>query len=1233
MAVASLAPEPTEADLPGLAIPVPDIGNRPKVQNPLFDLDLEGVEPPRGRASEDLPAVVTVNPPPAALESDLPAALSPQKNKGSAGNAAPVFAKPQPPAVRDVDLPGMVSSDSKDWTLPDVRTAAQPRSPVGERNPTVPASVVPAFARVATTSNPPALDDFEFELPSPLQAQKGFPELEGGRGAGSRRHATEPGGFDLPNLAAGLPATSAANIGLPSVPGRIDESKKTLTGTGSVPPPAAPAGSDIGEFGNAAMEVDLGLDFDVVSGGSGSAGRGGASDSGSEPPALFGLPTGSLPPAFGAGSAKRSGSEFDVSMGDMELPVAPASFPPKRPTTSSAPPASESVGSSGYGEVSLESSETELAVETEGDAKRGSLTGEVLEFGAVPQAASSSVPGAVAPASDIGLDATGRTNASLSGRDARREKIVGVGSTRTRLVAIVTAVVAIIGGSALTLLPDIGPFGSHVLIDQIRRKDNDALVRRHVEAGQKTLAADDFSGVAKVLADLESAGRDRERLRTLRAYTAYFAYAVEVRHGSQPQSRARAKVILDELGDKYELKYLGLAGAACAAVEGNLAKARRSIATETSRDPRSVDAQAISGEIFMLERRFDDALQTFHLVAKLEPSARAAFGLARAHFSLGQYEAATANAEQAIQRNPGHVGARLLLARIALGKQGDVELAQRRIGEALSLETQQSVADFVLGKTLTGDLHLLRSRISLAEAAFQEALEKDPRSAAALRGLGETLYRAGRYSESLARYEAGLQADPDDVLVAVGAAKAQLALERVREAGALLARLRQANPKNYAVNYWYAKAEEAAGNRDEAEKGYAAAIEVGGTDPIVVDAYVSMALLKNQQGRREEAQKVLATAQEKLPRMPKIHEAVGQLALSEGRYAAAVEQFKLAQTLDSSDLGIKFRLGVALRKNREFESAAKVFDEVTAVDRDYPGLALERGQLYEASGQTEEALRAFESALAKAPTDPDLMLRVACGKVAAGRAQQSEQLLKKVLEQRPNSAETHHCLGRAQLLDGSNLAVALRTLERAVELDPHRAEYHLYVGWAANEAGRVVVAEQALKKALELDQGLGDAYWQRGILRYRQGAVKDAVMDLTRALELRPGRYEAHAALADAYFDLGFEPKALEQWRLATVAQPDNATWRYRYGKLLQAAHRDADAKPELEAALELASKQSVMPRWAWEAHHLLARAIGSHPSAVKHWQAFLELAPRDNVYRDEAKQALAKLGQPWDRD
>src|SRR5262249_10180671 len=124
-----------------------------------------------------------------------------------------------------------------------------------------------------------------------------------------------------------------------------------------------------------------------------------------------------------------------------------------------------------------------------------------------------------------------------------------------------------------------------------------------------------------------------------------------------------------------------------------------------------------------------------------------------------------------------------------------------------------------------------------------------------------------------------------------------------------------------------------------------------------------------------------------------------------------------------------------------------------------------------------------------------------CGKASAGLGKEAEELVRKVLQKRPTSAEANHCLGRALLAQGTNLAEALKVLERSTEQDPNHAEYHLYVGWAANEAGRTAKAESSLKKALELDQGLADAYWQRGVLRNKQGAVRDAVKDLKKALE------------------------------------------------------------------------------------------------------------------------------------
>src|SRR5215471_9648967 len=196
------------------------------------------------------------------------------------------------------------------------------------------------------------------------------------------------------------------------------------------------------------------------------------------------------------------------------------------------------------------------------------------------------------------------------------------------------------------------------------------------------------------------------------------------------------------------------------------------------------------------------------------------------------------------------------------------------------------------------------------------------------------------------------------------------------------------------------------------------------------------------QGHAAEAQAKLDEAKKALPASAATYRALGDVDLASGRYEAAKESFQAALEQSPEDLTARFKLGVTLRRMNRFADAEQVFDKVAAVDKDFPGLALERGLLYEASNRTKEALDYYQQALARAPDDPDMMLRVGSAEVASGQASQAEEILRKVIGKRPNSAEVNHYLGRALLLKGTNLAEALRYLKRAVEIDNNRAEYH-----------------------------------------------------------------------------------------------------------------------------------------------------------------------------------------------
>ncbi len=1162
---------------------------------------------------------------------DLPAPV--------AAKPAPSAPKPPPPAAKppdsidldDLDLPAVGGGRREEPGLPaPIKSNKATQFGIGEFGDLdLPGAELPAAVRPRNPSpgeldldlpvvggrpRAPSFDD-ELGLPAPRQpeaiAGPDSIDLPSVGGAPSFGEIDLPiagegyGGGDLPSPT-GNARAGGAGVGLPAVP---DAGPPALAGdlpTASAALPQVSAGLPTAAAGLPTAAAGL----PTAAAGLPQSAAGLPNPAAGLPTNAAGLPTNAAGlPTNATGLPIPGGGEFAPGAGEWGSEAALGGEP-------GGVVRQEGGGGTDFGEVNLDmggGGEVSLDAEGPGPAR----SEDDMEFGGIPQ----ELPG--------GPQASGapRGIAPIQLAPPPAKKRVGL-----RAIAA-GVVVFVVGGAALSLVPDVGPFGAYWILDKLQSGEHERLLEDTKTRTRELLGKDTSADAKKALALVADARKKARRLPALPAYAAYVAYIAELRFGTNPEESARAKVLLDELVEVKDLKELDLARAAQQAAGGQADRARQMLQGIKSQGNAPVDALVLEGEMELGARDAAAAERAWQAAEAIEKSPRTAFGLARAKRAAGALLEAKKFAQSARERNADHVGAKLLVADVIWRTERKEDEALKLAEDVTKKAELASNGERVQAFTLLGEIHLTRSRISHAETAYAEALKIDPKAAEALAGLGDALFRSGRFSEALARFEAGTQADPESVNAKVGVAKSMLALERLQDANAMTKKLLAANPKSMRVFYWHGRVQEAMGARKEATEAYRKAIEFGGKDAEVVDAYIALALLENQAGQVEEAQKILGEAKEKLPETAALHVAFGDLAMTQGRYADAITELSAALKLDTDDVGAKFRLGVAHRKEKQFDAAGKYFDEVAKVDKEYPGLALERGLLFEASGKTEEALKAYEGALKRAPKDPDLMLRVGCGYAASGQGKKAEPLLRKVLHQRPSSAESHHCLGRALLVGGSNLAEALKTLERASDLDPNRAEYHMFVGWAAIEAGRMGRAESALKRALELDQGLADAYWQRGVLKHRGGAVRDAVKDLTKALELKPSRFEAHAALADTYADMGREADAITEWQKAIAADGENPTWRYRYGRLLVDNRRPAEAQEQLGKAIELGEKLDPRPRWMWEAHHRMARALGRSPAAAKHWQEFLKLGPRDSPYRDEAIKELAALGKPWDGD
>lgn len=1078
------------------------------------------------------------------------------------------------------------------------------------------------------------------------------PGLDGDQLGGSSGHNTALDPFENPQDAFGEAepgpdpfAAAAADPFVSAAPGGMP---RDTAATGA--PPFAPAGtvvypehanapqtqsdpfSDVGPgaAGGSAFDTSAGeapsfgdeadpFAADHAADPFGSSAGGSAFDtSGGESP--FSTPPAERGDPFGDASA----SPFDTAagIGDLDHPQPPPQAPGGDLSDGfddddDAAGVSRQEGGGGvdYGEVDLGGGDADsMFGESPG-------TDDGMEFGGVPQ---EDAPLGGPAEADVGGSALharmaiGAMPEIETDRQRRRK--------RRMRVAVASGFVVLVAGGSLTLLPEVGPFGAFYILDRVQQGPNQRLLAQTQQRVRELRNADVFKGVNEMVETAVKASDKSSRFKALLAYAAYVRYWAALRFGPLFEMEARAKVVLAELETEKGLPKLALAQAAQALTEGRLGDSRRLLDTIPGGDA-DTDVISLRGELELRAHDIDKAEKAWSKMLEVSPGAQAAYGLARAVFERRDFKRALELANKTIEFSPEHLGARTLIARMRWDD-GDEKSAVEALDFVVQRKGQASPGVLVAAYTWLGNIHLLRGRITQAEQAYNEALKLDARSGEALRGLGDTLYAAGRFNEALARFEAALEVDPASLSAAVGVGKTKVALERLEEAKAQLSKLYEDHKDDMNVAYWYGKVQEALGERDPARDAYARAIKAGGKKADSVKAYIALGNLQNQMGDVDGANATLAAAQNDLPESPELHKAMGRLALDQGRYDAAVTEFSRALELDAKDIEAKFALGTTYRRMRDFAQALSILDQVGKVDPNYPGYALERGLLYEQWGRIDEALKEYESALAKAPEDPDVMLRVGCARVGAGNGTGAEEILRKVEASRTQPAESSHCLGRALLLKG-DYAEALRLLSRAVDMAPRRAEYHLYMGWAAQEQGRLAEALASIKKALDLDQSLADAYWQRGVIAHRQTALLQALDDLNYALKLRPSRVEAHAELAGVYYDMGQEQRSLQEWAIATSQNPSNMLWRFRYGKLLVDNLRYGEAINELNAAIDMAMKEEIKPQWLWQAHYYIARALGLNERAIEHWKAYLDQAPSDSPYRDEAIATLKKLGEP----
>ena len=1238
------SPTPNKPTVPALTKPAAPAARAAlplsEPPTPLDDLDFDLPAVPA-----DLPAARSGN---ADLPVTRPRQAVPGKGPPPAGPAAPPRgapaqptrpAAPSPPvAPAPVPVPAPVGGRSFDADLPSPR-ADLPANRAGTADlPATRAAVadLPATRAASAEAKQAALLS---DLPVVAMG-----DPSGGAAAGlpviaAALPAPGAGRANLPVPAASLPARVDPRAHLPSpaasLPARVEASLPDIAATLPVKLDSLPA--PLGGTGFGEIELPT---FDSVPP---SPIRAAPQPQGTHPPdstfGLFGeidLPHESPPSSRRGAPGTSSGPPAPSTVsappidpadfGDLQLEDHPrpgrAGRVPSNPVPSLRPEAPQAAGGMSFGEVDIGG----------GSAGGGQSIGlEAPDIGGALEAPVHSQPAAAS------AQVRPARPASLPPAKARKRSLA-------RAVGVGVFTLLALGGAALQLTP-YGAFGYLVIGDLVRAGDYRRATSSAIGDSDKARAPDTYDAAQAALGATLAAQERVDRDRPLAAYAAFTDYATTMRFGADTARPSRTAQLLASLPTDPPVQYADAARAEQAAVGGDLAKARKELDDASkglaADDPAQHAIALAAGDLALAARDGAGAAVAFKRALALGNDARGHYGLAVADDLLGDLAGMRQEAEATLALSPGHPGALTLRARRAAAADAGKALADLAVVLEGPSRTKASPAELSKAYAARAWVSLERGGATDAREAFAQAVTLDPRNVDALDGQGRLFLNEERGTEALARFDTALGIDPASSETIADDAEAKIALERLADAKQQLVAAHDRFPRNVAILMLLGRAEEHLGNSDAAEADLRAAVAlIDPTRPDAVLPYVALSKLLSERGRMPDAKAALDDAKKKLAPAPALDRAFGEISELQGDFDGAIAHYEAALAKDPKDATSHFRLGVALRRTRKFEEAAGELDKVAAVDKDYPGLSLERGLLFEESGDVQKAIEQFNGALAKAPDDPDLELRVGAAYVAIGRADEALPMLHKVLEKRPASAEANHFIGRALMIaEGQSQADALRYLKRAVELDPNRAEFHVYLAWAANDAtpAQLELARDEIDKALAIDTVSPEAYWQRGVLERMEGAVEDAVKDENHALALRPTRYEARATLAECYEDKNQDAAALAEWARAIAGDAEAAGvetvrhpfWRYRYGKLLMEHGGPAAALAQLLPAVSTAEKMSLKPGWLAPLEYLVADALrktGKKADAIDHYKRFLEIAPVNSPDRLDAQQALASL-------
>ena len=304
--------------------------------------------------------------------------------------------------------------------------------------------------------------------------------------------------------------------------------------------------------------------------------------------------------------------------------------------------------------------------------------------------------------------------------------------------------------------------------------------------------------------------------------------------------------------------------------------------------------------------------------------------------------------------------------------------------------------------------------------------------------------------------------------------------------------------------------------------------EVSAQKPADVEREFERATQMHQAGDLQGAVRAYLAILNNYPARVDVRSNLGAAYSALGRYEDAIEQYKRALIIDTTNSAIRFNLAVAYYKAAWFSEAAAELERFIATAPDSPNTTNARLVLADCLVRLGEYKKVIQSLSPLADADPDnrtVAYLLGSALIGDGQLDKGQAIIDRLFRHE-DSAEAHLLMSSILLL-ADDAQGALKEVQRALELNGKLPAVQTWYGRILMRLGDTEKAKAAFKTELASNANDFESNLYLGVLLRQDKSLDEARIHLERAIQLRPREQYARYHLAAVYAAAGKPNDAL----------------------------------------------------------------------------------------------------------